>query len=228
MVIDKVCRDCRLAKPLDEFVRNASGTFGRGSYCRPCQKIRRKRHYDLNRDRAVEMARRQREQLKAEPPHFEFPPDMTKSCRGCGRVKPLNAFAPHDRGLYGRYSLCRPCAAERAHAWREKDVERARELHRAAERARYERDPETFHAASRRWTLRYPERRRLVANACAAVLKAIKLGELVRPTACEQCGSTGVKIDAAHSDYTRPLDVRWLCRRCHVMWDIAEPKTKTA
>ena len=118
---DKVCRDCRLAKPLDEFARNATGTFGRGSYCKPCQKIRRKRHYDLNRDRAVELARRQRERLKAEPPHLEFPPNMTKTCRGCGLDKALDAFTPHDRGLYGRYSLCRLCAAERAHAWREKD-----------------------------------------------------------------------------------------------------------
>ena len=59
-------------------------------------------------------------------------------------------------------------------------------------------------------------------------LEGDKVGNLVRPTACEQCGTTGVKIDAAHSDYMRPLDVRWLCRRCHVMWDIAEPKTKTA
>ncbi|MFC3631443.1 hypothetical protein ACFOM8_18590 [Paracoccus angustae] len=31
---------------------------------------------------------------------------------------------------------------------------------------------------------------------------------------CEVCGRDGV--DAHHARYDEPLDVRWLCRRCHV------------
>jgi hypothetical protein len=37
---------------------------------------------------------------------------------------------------------------------------------------------------------------------------------LNRPDACEQCGRVG-KVDAHHPDYARPLEVMWLCRRCH-------------
>jgi hypothetical protein len=52
----------------------------------------------------------------------------------------------------------------------------------------------------------------------------ILAGKLVRPSECEHCGRCGY-IEAAHTDYTRPLLVRWLCRSCHRRWDHAEPKS---
>jgi hypothetical protein len=29
------------------------------------------------------------------------------------------------------------------------------------------------------------------------------------------CGTRDTKINADHADYTKPLDVTWLCYRCH-------------
>lgn len=52
----------------------------------------------------------------------------------------------------------------------------------------------------------------------------VQAGNLVRPVACEQCGASGRKIEAAHYNYDQPLRVRWLCRSCHVRWDRLEPK----
>jgi len=52
-------------------------------------------------------------------------------------------------------------------------------------------------------------------------------GLLDRPTACEECGSTGQAIEAAHHNYDEPLRVRWLCRSCHRRWDKREPKNAT-
>lgn len=45
------------------------------------------------------------------------------------------------------------------------------------------------------------------------VHKAIKNGTLVRQP-CEVCGST-TAIAAHHDDYSKPLNVRWLCRKHH-------------
>lgn len=42
---------------------------------------------------------------------------------------------------------------------------------------------------------------------------AIASGRLVRGP-CEVCGAT--RVDAHHDDYSRPLEVRWLCRPHHV------------
>ena len=48
-----------------------------------------------------------------------------------------------------------------------------------------------------------------------AVASAIRRGILTKPDACEACGSEGA-LDAHHDDHRLPLDVRWLCRSCHV------------
>jgi len=51
------------------------------------------------------------------------------------------------------------------------------------------------------------------------VTHAIASGELVRPATCGKCGKaprsiTG-KIHAHHPDYSKPLEVEWLCATCH-------------
>jgi hypothetical protein len=44
--------------------------------------------------------------------------------------------------------------------------------------------------------------------------KAIAKGTLIRPSQCSQCGSEQ-RIDGHHPNYSQPLLVEWLCRRCH-------------
>jgi hypothetical protein len=48
-----------------------------------------------------------------------------------------------------------------------------------------------------------------------AVHNALKRGRLVRPDACVRCGRPSRKIHGHHEDYSKPLDVTWLCPRCH-------------
>lgn len=43
---------------------------------------------------------------------------------------------------------------------------------------------------------------------------AIKEGILIRPLQCEKCMKI-CKPEGHHDDYTKPLNVRWLCRSCH-------------
>lgn len=56
------------------------------------------------------------------------------------------------------------------------------------------------------------------ASVHAQVAKAVRKGELVRPSFCSECGRDGRKILAHHDDYDNPLDVRWLCTFCHHRW----------
>jgi hypothetical protein len=47
------------------------------------------------------------------------------------------------------------------------------------------------------------------------VYLAVKKGSLVRPEKCEWCGAGG-KIHAHHEDDKKPLEVIWLCQKCHI------------
>jgi len=44
----------------------------------------------------------------------------------------------------------------------------------------------------------------------------VAASKLPRPRKCQKCRRLGSRIDAHHSDYDRPLDVRFLCRSCHM------------
>ena len=56
-----------------------------------------------------------------------------------------------------------------------------------------------------------PDARRK-ANARATANVYQRRGKLA-PAPCERCGSGDVQKH--HEDYTKPLEVRWLCRECH-------------
>lgn len=64
---------------------------------------------------------------------------------------------------------------------------------------------------SRRWK----RANRIKENAHKAVARAIKANKLDKPTTCFKC-SNNDKIEGHHPDYTKPLDVVWLCKPCHI------------
>jgi len=57
-----------------------------------------------------------------------------------------------------------------------------------------------------------------MSYAPSTVAMAIKKGTLIRPSQCSKClkhNSEVGKIEAHHPDYNKPLEVQWLCKKCH-------------
>ena len=73
-------------------------------------------------------------------------------------------------------------------------------------------------AHSRAWDKRNPERTR----AGVIARRACKMG-ILKKQPCFICGSRK-KVEKHHDDYSKPLDVTWLCRPCHRLLD-RRPKT---
>ena len=44
---------------------------------------------------------------------------------------------------------------------------------------------------------------------------AIRSGKLTRPQICQKC-LLSVKVQGHHKDYSKPLEVEWLCKKCHM------------
>jgi hypothetical protein len=98
--------------------------------------------------------------------------------------------------------------------WNRKNPEKKR-----ATSQRYQRqNPEKGAESMRRYTKRHPEK----LKAHSAVSHAVRDGRLKRPDLCERCGRPGrpiadgrAPIQAHHHDYSKPLEVEWLCIDCH-------------
>jgi hypothetical protein len=67
------------------------------------------------------------------------------------------------------------------------------------------------------WQWANPEKKRAHSD----VAWALKKGLLVRPDVCERCKEPGYTV-GHHADYSKPLEVEWLCDRCHVRHHKAE------
>tara|TARA_R110000824_G_C15208330_1_gene676350 strand:- start:1168 stop:1614 length:447 start_codon:yes stop_codon:yes gene_type:complete len=131
-----------------------------------------------------------------------------KPCKKCGEIKPLTMFHNHPGTYDGRHGQCKACAAAAARRNREEN----RERYRAYESARYKTpkrkaDQKRFAAAERRRT---PEK----VRARTMVSRHLRLGNMTRGK-CEVGAECSGRIEAHHDDYSKPLDVRWLCFRHH-------------
>lgn len=118
-------------------------------------------------------------------------------------------------GLLGKCKECtrrdseeRRKLKEQDPVWQEKELARHREKAAKFRALGIKADPDAILRASRKWN----QENRHKKYAHTLVQRAIQTGKLVR-LPCEVCGIE--EVDAHHDDYSKPLDVRFLCRKHH-------------
>lgn len=143
-----------------------------------------------------------------------------RECRGCGAVKPLDEFVSNAKCRHGRGHICTDCtrARQRRYAHEHRDAARGRNAawrdanpERAAEHQRRYREKHAAELSEKGKIRRREERERILAR--SIMNHAIRAGALRRGT-CERCGSME-HVEGHHPDYSKPLDVVWLCAKCH-------------
>lgn len=134
---------------------------------------------------------------------------QSKRCPQCGIEKPRSAFYAAKRPKSGLRSECKVCGNS--------NTSRYGREHRAymADRQNvcYQKHIVERRLANREWKKRsgwVDERHKILAR--KAVCRALKTGKIIR-NPCEVCEDTNVQ--AHHDDYTKQLDVRWLCAKHH-------------
>lgn len=139
---------------------------------------------------------------------------MGKRCFKCGEEKPLSEFYKHPRMADGHLGKCKSCTKE--------DV-RQRRLENPAVQ---EYDRKRGSRQSKDYLRKYREENPAKYAAHTAVNNAIRDGKLVKQTSCEECSSE-FAVEGHHDDYTKPLEVRWLCALCHRRWHALHGEAKT-
>ena len=87
-----------------------------------------------------------------------------------------------------------------------------RRLHNDAQK-RYNKTPEGRETC-RNATAKYRDKNPLKIWARQQVYNALRRGE-IKKEPCSKCGAD--KAHAHHGDYTKPLDIEWLCAKCHTV-----------
>lgn len=142
-----------------------------------------------------------------------------KICLACGWDKPLSDFYTHPEMRDGHLNRCKECVRLRIKAYNLAHPDKVRKVQREKRRR------PKYREMDRNWRLRNPERRKAHMHKWAeqnqdkrraeiAVGNAIRDGRLVRAQYCQRCGRSG-GIEAHHPDYSKCLEVQWLCTTCH-------------
>lgn len=147
---------------------------------------------------------------------------MVKECFKCGAVKPIEEFYKHIGMRCGYLGKCKECTKKDAGDHRANNLEycKAYDRKRANLPKRVELRKQVTKTwvedgrqaeSQRRYRGKYPEK----YHARIAVGNALRDGRLSKPSKCSKCGAE-TKLEAHHEDYSKPLDVQWLCNSCHV------------
>ena len=127
-----------------------------------------------------------------------------RRCSVCHNSQPQTEFHFKNKVRGWRKSACKRCSVKERRLKYLKNLDRTRVTNDWWRRN----NPEWL----KTWHASYDKRKRYAQR---KVQRAVKSGVLTRPSTCPSCGARGVRIEAHHDDYSKPLNVRWLCSFCH-------------
>lgn len=132
---------------------------------------------------------------------------MKKKCSFCKRHKNKNQFNKDKTTRDGLRYICKDCNLELVRSWRKRNRDKDRQ---------YQKDyfsSEKGKLAKKRANKKLRAKRPVAIRANAIVNRAVNKG-LISKRPCEICQSDD-RVQKHHDDYSKPLDVRWLCYLHH-------------
>ena len=130
-----------------------------------------------------------------------------KQCEQCGEHKPDDGYYCHKtKSGEPLFSKCKECVRANVRKNRRENIAH----YRAYDRKRGNRQGLDYVRS-------YRESNPNKYLAHNKVNNAVRDGRLFKLDVCEDCGSNE-SVHAHHDDYSKPLEVRWLCAACHSAW----------
>lgn len=165
-----------------------------------------------------------------------------KVCIVCNVAKTLEDYRKSSRYKDGYFSRCKQCMRKsekeredinKKRELRRKYREKNREKIRESDRKAYALNPQKFREKAKvsqkkyynteKGKLKYQKETEKIrqlypekARARSMLNTAICRGYITKPNLCSECLSDKFIIEGHHKDYSKPFEVTWLCRSCHM------------
>lgn len=147
---------------------------------------------------------------------------MKKECNKCKKILPIEQFYKRDTSPDGYKNECKVCKSKRARQYR-LDHPNLIKQQKALE---YKNNKQACDARNKKWIKDNPLKRKNIIKKSnkkhhASVLarrnfnNSLRYKNFKRPP-CQICNTP--HAEAHHSDYSKPLEVVWLCRSHHAAW----------
>lgn len=129
----------------------------------------------------------------------------------------MSEFYKHPRMADGHLGKCKICTrrdtAVRVERLMKTDLEWAeKELERQREKTKRKRLAGWVSPAAKEGLRAWEARNKIKKQAHVKIFRAVQSGSLTREPCCI-CGDP--KTEGHHDDYSKPLNVRWLCKKHH-------------
>jgi len=128
-----------------------------------------------------------------------------KACFKCRQKKSLNAFYEHSQTADGYLNKCKDCTKIDTQENRKKNINHYRNY----DKNRGNRQDKGYVNEWRKSNPRKYKVQTMVGN-------YLRDGKIIKQ-GCEICGRKK-DVHAHHDDYSKPLDIRWLCPPHHKQW----------
>jgi len=186
----KQCNTCHIEKTEDNFSVDNECSGGLKHRCKECTREYSRRH---NQNHSTN--------------HPVSVPPEGNQCRTCSQIKSANQFYRDPRSVSGVKGDCIECFKQKSREYGRSN----RDVRREWMKLKMQHDPayarkirDANNAQKKKFKEKHAARMRL--------RRAVKSGRVVK-LPCEVCGNP--ISQGHHDDYSKPLEVRWLCQTHH-------------
>lgn len=206
----RICIKCEIEKEESQFHKESRKKDGLCSHCKDCEskRCKAKQLKDPEHYRKIKRANARK--------HLEKTRERTNKRYQENKDKILQKGRESywknrekiiaRRKVLGKSEESRKKDAERQKKWQKEHRENVRKA--ALKYAKNNRQKVN------QWHHQWKKNNILKARAQQQIKDRIRRGSVMRPSKCEECLKE-CKPDAHHNDYSKPLEVQWLCRVCH-------------